>query len=101
MNTAIDKNNSFDLLNMSIPPQKLKPKIGKINKFNYEYHAKILKLHKLLLEDLKLTLLHHRNVASEHVQKVDVVGCLAGTAHCRREIKSNGSQSSKNLQCCF
>ena len=76
VNTAIDKYNGFDLLNPPIAAQKPKPRIGQ-QKFNYEYHANILRLHKLLLEDLKTTLLHCKHfVSSEHAQKIDVVGAV-------------------------
>lgn len=75
-NTAIDEHNGFDLLNPTVPMQKPKLKIGQW-KFNYEYHAKFLKLHRLLLEDLKSTLLHYKgNISSKHLQKVDVVGIV-------------------------
>ena len=73
--TAIDKKNGFDLLNPSLPE---KPKLrGSKTKFNYEYHANILKLRKSLLEDLKATLSHCKSKThSEYVQWVDVVMAL-------------------------
>ena len=76
VNTAIDKHNGFDLLNPPIPAQKSKPRIEQ-QKFNYEYHVKILRLRKLLLEDLKATLLCCKHfVSSEHPQKLDVIGAV-------------------------
>ena len=70
--TAIDKKNDFDLLNPLLP-EKLKFRNSKM-KFNYKYHANILKLRKSLLEDLKVTLSRHKNkMHSKHVQWVDVV----------------------------
>ena len=72
VNTAIDKNNGFNLLNPSIP-QKPKPKVQK-SKFNYEFHANILKLCTQLLEELKAKLLHWKNeICSKYVQKIDVI----------------------------
>ena len=62
VNTAIDQINGFDLLNPPIP-QKSKPKIPKKNKFNYEYHVNIVKLHKLLFKNFQeLT----QKVSSQH-----------------------------------
>ena len=73
--TAIDKKNDFNLLNPSLP-EKLKFRNSKM-KFNYEYHANILKLRKSLLEDLKVTLSRCKNkTCSKHVQWVDVVAAV-------------------------
>ena len=74
-NTAVDKKNNFDLLNPLLPE---KPKFrNSKTKFNYEYHANILKLRKSLLDDLKVTLSHHKNkTRSEHVQRVNVIAAV-------------------------
>ena len=73
--TAIDKKNDFNLLNPSLPE---KPKFrNSKTKFNYEYHTNILKLHKSLLEDLKVNLSCCKNkMHSKHVQRVDVVAAV-------------------------
>ena len=73
--TAIDKKNNFDLLNPSLPE---KPKFGNSKmKFNYEYHANILKLRKSLLDGLKVTLSCRKNkTRSEHVQRVNVIAAV-------------------------
>ena len=52
-NTAIDKNNGFNLLNPVIP-EKPKPKFQKL-KFNSEFHTNMLKLCAQLSEELKTT----------------------------------------------
>ena len=56
--TAIDKKNGFNLLNPSIPEPKLK---SSKTKFNYEYHANILKLRKAVLEELKTALARRKS----------------------------------------
>ena len=46
-------------------------------KFNYEYHANILKLRKTLLDELKVTLSRRKNkTRSEHVQRVNVIAAV-------------------------
>ena len=60
--------------NPSIPKPKLK---NSKKKFNYKYHANILKLQKALLEDLKAALARHKDrTHSEHVWWVDVVAAV-------------------------
>ena len=70
--TAIDKKNGFNLLNPSLP-EKPRLKSSK-TKLNYKYHTNILKLCKLLLEDLKAALTCQKSkMHSKHVQWIDVV----------------------------
>ena len=72
--TAIDKKNGFDLLNPSIPEPKLK---GSKTKFNYKYHANILKLRKVLLEELKTALARRKSeTCSDDVRQLDIVAAV-------------------------
>ena len=69
--TAIDKKNGFDLLNPLIPELKLK---SSRTKFNYEYHANILKLRKAVLEELKTALAWRKSeMHSNDVRQLDIV----------------------------
>ena len=63
-------------LTCSTPQYRKKPcsKMLKF-KFNYEYHANILKFHKILLKELKSALLHCK-VRCISTRKIDVVAAV-------------------------